>query len=101
MKMSLKETLSNILWELFNSAISYVDVNLGTQVIGGAGYTSISQYRPSHSGILLCCLPLDFGSVNNHTAWGVNCNGSYLYGTGGATITNVQLRYIFVGGGST
>ena len=95
MKDSLKSTLTKIL----ESLVDYVDVTINNVTIGSNGYTSITAYKPTHTGTLLCCVPYDYGSVSSKNAWGVNGNGNYLYGTGGATINYVVLRYIYLGGG--
>lgn len=105
MKASLKEWMEHTLTLLKtlrtfanNNLISYEDVRINNVTIGSAGYVYVSSYKPAHSGILLCCLPYNFGTVSSHDAWGINANGDYIYGTGGATIDYVVIRYIYLGG---
>ena len=75
--------------------IKYIEKTLSNLTLANAGYYDIQSHFPSGMNNFLFCIMWDYGSVSSKNALGVNAQGNYIYGTGGATITRVTLRYYY------
>lgn len=72
-------------------------VSVGTVTIGTLGYVSIESFIPQTPAgfTVLACTLLGFGNASSHDAVNVTADGRYILGTAGATITNVNTKWIF------
>lgn len=72
-------------------------VNISSITLSSSGFASISSYYPGTQAgyAFLGCLLYNFGNVSTKTAIGVTGNGNYVLGSANATITNLQLAYIY------
>ena len=77
------------------SPIKYIEKTLTNLKIGAAGYVGIGNEFPSGMNHFLFCMMWNYGSSSGKDALGVNANGQYVYGAGGATITTINLRYYY------
>lgn len=70
---------------------------LPTITIGPNGYTSIEKYYPgAQTGYqYLTCAISHFGTVSTKDAVNITTNTKFLMGTANATITNLQIAYIY------
>lgn len=78
--------------------IKVIEITISSITVALSGYVSVGSYKPqTPTGYsLLLCSGYDYGQNSSKAAWTVNGNGNYISGTGGAVITGVILRYIYI-----
>ena len=59
------------------------------------GYMLVSSYKPSGMNNFLFAVMWNYGNTSSNDALGINANGEYVFGTGGATISRMDIRYYY------
>ena len=72
--------------------IKFARATIPSVTIGSGGYTDIGSYRPEGHTIINTII-VTWSQNSKQDAFGVNKFGNYVFGTAGATITNLQLEY--------
>ena len=72
--------------------IKRTTVTIPSITIGANGYVEITQYRPSGKAVFHVGIST-WSQNSTHDAFAVSEYGTYLLGTAGAVITNLELVY--------
>lgn len=75
--------------------IKFARATISSVTIGPGGYTDISSYKPE-GRVVFNTIIVTWSQNSKQDAFGVNKMGSYVFGTAGATITNLQLEYWYM-----
>lgn len=82
----------------FSAIIGYKTVDVGSVTILADGYLNLNSYRPATpTGYqFMFALVNAWSSTTSKTAFNITDNGTWLIGTGGDTITGLQIDYFYI-----